>query len=67
MWYEITTIPKGVKLGTKLNTPGISLGLVPAKSPKEAIERFDRIHPNILPDNVRVFKVKLESAEPIED
>ena len=56
-WYEITTIPKGVKLGTQLNKGGKRLGIVPAKSPKQAINRYCKNHR--CPNQVRVFPVRL--------
>ena len=56
-WYEITTLPKGMKMNEKLDIGGKTLALIPAHSKEEAADIYFRNHRS--PKTVRVFPVRL--------
>jgi hypothetical protein len=54
--FEVTKIPKGIKLGENLDISGTSLGVVKAKNMKEAANIIG-LRTNYKYKNVRVFPV----------
>jgi len=56
-WFEITTIPKGVKMHQDLDKGGRRLGIIPAHSQEEAADIYLAKHKT--PKRVRVFPVEL--------